>query len=1026
MADILIIDQDIFGAVGGGQSAYARLVARQPEHRFFYFSEREAPGAPRPANATAIPLPPIPELPWLDLPARHHPLHWDWHVALHYAASVAAALPGQSFDVVDTPDYRTVGVFLRSAFEAHGVRFGHLALAMHGTLSAAFRGGWPSGQAADDRTVLASLFARERLQFRLADIRYAISPQYAAAWQRRAPLPVWLLDPLSVAGPTDALPMPSGDGPPDLLFLGRHEKWKGPDLFLDLAWCLDHADYGRLILAGPDGKNRLGGGGTALLASMAQMRGLTPEVPGGLTQAEVRALFASRSLLLAPSRVDTFNLTVMEAALAGCPVLVSHRAGVAAWLAKSFPGGGWAAIGLDCSRSAASDITAMLRGYEAAREKLATAPRPVADEASLQGLYLHPSRPDWSAQRSLESILRVIRGANLNRKAQMKRSGWRMAAWPVRLTGKAAKAVITSAPVRGAANLLPAGLKRQAGQAVALAENTLRRARGRNSHDLIRLVATTWFERRGKFSPSVAAQVAGARRVPMLTRLLAEMPERSGREVDAKLAVLSRLVPQLYPDRVRLFRAMAALEDRRGGRLTAAIYLLRTMRWLGQDARGELSYVKDAFAREGFRAEARTAEAMFAPMPEPDRQARMIDLMRGAHDDNRHNAERPLAMVEDRRGNAAPRVSVIVSLYNAADKLPTMMNMLARQTLATLGGVEVVLVDSNSPADERGAFRAFADANPDLPIVYARSAERETIQAAWNRGIHLSRAPYLSFLGADEGLHPDALRQLAATLDDRPGVDWAMADSIVTSVDRDGVFDQDVMAYDRRGFRQDMTYLETCYLSWVGGLYRRTIHDRVGWYDESFRAAGDTEFKNRIMPHIRSVHVPQVLGVFNNYPEERTTQHPRAEVEDTRAWYLWRTQAGMEYAFSRRPVEDAEALFRDALNYRKSYCGHLSSDFDLAHALAGYIASRPDAPPEAGARLNETAATLERLRAMEELAQPQKDTPGGLARIRATYAAVQGLREQAPRHAALFGLQGAPHYEMFNDNRYEQHWWSWS
>jgi glycosyltransferase involved in cell wall biosynthesis len=351
--------------------------------------------------------------------------------------------------------------------------------------------------------------------------------------------------------------------------------------------------------------------------------------------------------------------------------------------------------------------------------------------------------------------------------------------------------------------------------------------------------------------------------------------------------------------------------------------------------------------------------------------------------------------------------------------------MLSQQSLAARGEVEVVLVDSNSPADELGAFAAFA-AQHDLPIVYARSAERETIQAAWNRGIKLSRAPYLTCLGADEGLHPDALRQLAAALDADPVADWAIADSLVTSVDRHGVFDADVMPYDRRGYRQDLVYLETCYLSWVGGLYRRTIHDRFGWYDESFRAAGDTEFKCRILPHIRSVYVPRMLGVFNNYPEARTTQHPRAELEDLRAWYLWRSAAGMHYAFARRPAADAVQLLRDSLSYRKSYCTHLSTDFDVADALAEFLTTRPDAPAWAQRVRPQTAAAIALLRRVELLPKTVLVGPRGIFRSLWLHRQLRSARRLAAAHRAAFGLSATPHYDIFNDNRYEQHWYSWS
>jgi hypothetical protein len=251
-----------------------------------------------------------------------------------------------------------------------------------------------------------------------------------------------------------------------------------------------------------------------------------------------------------------------------------------------------------------------------------------------------------------------------------------------------------------------------------------------------------------------------------------------------------------------------------------------------------------------------------------------------------------------------------------------------------------------------------------------------------------------------------------------------MADSLVTSVDRNGVFDADVMPYDRTGYRQDLVLLDTCYLSWVGGLYRRSIHERFGFYDESFRAAGDTEFKNRVLPHIRSVHVPDVLGVFNNYPEERTTAHPRAEIEDLRAWYLWRTPAGMGYAFGKRPVEDAMALLRDCFGYRKSFTRHISTDFDLAASLARHIAARPDAPSSSQDILQTTHDAVALMRSIEVL---PSSAGGRLGAARHTWSVVREFRKsRATRHAALLGLPATPFHEVFNDNRYEQHWWSWS
>src|SRR5581483_7316267 len=134
---------------------------------------------------------------------------------------------------------------------------------------------------------------------------------------------------------------------------------------------------------------------------------------------------------------------------------------------------------------------------------------------------------------------------------------------------------------------------------------------------------------------------------------------------------------------------------------------------------------------------------------------------------------------DDRRERSGFRASVVVSLYNAADKLPLCLETLGLQTLIRAGQVDVVLVDSGSPGDEYQAFRAWAE-RTRIPAVYARSARRESIQAAWNRGIELARGDYLSFLGVDEAILPQTLETLAAELDADRSLDWVQANSLVT------------------------------------------------------------------------------------------------------------------------------------------------------------------------------------------------------------------------------------------------------
>ena len=507
-----------------------------------------------------------------------------------------------------------------------------------------------------------------------------------------------------------------------------------------------------------------------------------------------------------------------------------------------------------------------------------------------------------------------------------------------------------------------------------------------------------------------------------VARLLADCyeaaarPERTEADVRRKIERYQFLAGQRRLDRVPAYRELARLEEKRGNELVAVAYRLRVMRLAGQDYYGDLETVSSTLRRRGFPAEAEASEAMYGrPDEAPVRCYRML---REAF--TRHRQAPPAAefeRVEDRRAADPVRVTVIVSLYRAAAKLPAFLAALQEQTLFRSRQAEVVFVDSGSPDDEYGALTS-TELRLPFPFLYVRTRQRETIQTAWNRGILLARGPYLSFLGADEALTPPALEILAGRLDADSALDWVQANSVATEVDGRGAFVREIMTYDRSGYTPHHPYLDTTYLSWVGALYRRSIHDRFGYYDGSFGAAGDTEFKNRVLPHLKTDCIAQTLGVFRNYPEERATASPRAEIEDLRAWYLHRTAGGVRYAFDDRDPAEVERLLLLTLHHRKSYTRHASTDVGYARILADTLRSRDPRSPALA--LSEGAAALdEACRALDWIAER-----GLVGRARAVRRARETVARVRAEHRATAWLPDAS-YDVHNDNRREQHWWFW-
>ena len=365
---VLIMDTDLYHQVGGGQTAYRKLIEASPENTYFYFRHEEMVDAPRPINARAILLRDHYQPNSAGLPRETELFYHDYLMAWQMAASVRSEFGACDFDVVDTPDYRTLGLFIRCAFAAHGIGVGTVALALHGTLSSALRDQWPRTTA--PRSWLAGARIREHLQFRNADVRYALSATYAREWTNYTRLPVRQIDPLRFVGNISPICFDETPTLPDLFFIGRRERRKGPDLFLDLAWALDPGTYRSLVFIGGDSISAAGVGSQHILQEMAALRGMRVEFRAPLPSAGLDELFAARSIVILPSRYDQFNLICLEALRKGCPVFVSKRAGVSCWIQTHYPQLAHLILDVDCSRSGSRAIRAALADYNGFRHHL--------------------------------------------------------------------------------------------------------------------------------------------------------------------------------------------------------------------------------------------------------------------------------------------------------------------------------------------------------------------------------------------------------------------------------------------------------------------------------------------------------------------------------------------------------------------------------------------------------------------------------------------------------------------------------
>lgn len=208
-----------------------------------------------------------------------------------------------------------------------------------------------------------------------------------------------------------------------------------------------------------------------------------------------------------------------------------------------------------------------------------------------------------------------------------------------------------------------------------------------------------------------------------------------------------------------------------------------------------------------------------------------------------------------------PRVSLITSVYNGDEYIKGFLEDVV--ALKNFNECELIIINANSPGHEEPVIMEYVQKYPN--IVYERLAADPGIYGVWNYAIRKARAEYISNSNIDDSRNPDFLIEEIKALDANPDVDLIYGSYYWTQVPHT-TFKNPVEPYAVNASEFAPKLMWQC-LPGPHPLWRKSMHEKYGYFRPDFKIIGDLEFWNRAAAGgSKFKAVPGFSGIYYHNP----------------------------------------------------------------------------------------------------------------------------------------------------------------
>lgn len=196
-----------------------------------------------------------------------------------------------------------------------------------------------------------------------------------------------------------------------------------------------------------------------------------------------------------------------------------------------------------------------------------------------------------------------------------------------------------------------------------------------------------------------------------------------------------------------------------------------------------------------------------------------------------------------------PLISIITSVFNGEKYFEQAIQSILNQTYQN---IEYIIIDGNSTDQTISIIKKYQD-----QITYWVSEPDQGIYDAWNKGVKAAKGEWISFVGADDILYPNAMENyvnyiLMSESKDK-GLDYLSAKVELVKEDLEVVrtFGE---VWKWGVFKKYMN------VAHVGSLHHKNLFKKYGFYNTDYKIVGDYELLLRANKHLEAGFINDVTA----------------------------------------------------------------------------------------------------------------------------------------------------------------------